>query len=154
MSNYNISITEWIKKFDNGEFDEPDRETQIRANWYDWFCDEDELYEKTQDLGEKLKSLLPTKLFDPDNTYVFFKNNCPCEGDLYDSFSICELSTGDVIFWIAPSCSYSRVPNKTPMVVNVKEDNNTEYIFDSWSEVVYYFHTGDLVNVTVNKWER
>ena len=151
MSDYNISITEWIKKFDNGEFDEPDIETQINAGWYDWFCDEDELYEKTQDLGEKLKSLLPTKLFDPNTMYVFFKNNCPLEGDLYDSFSICELDGGGVVFWITPKTGHIHGFYHKPIVVNVKDSNDTEYVFNSWDGVINYFHTGELKNVRVIK---
>lgn len=154
MSNYNISITEWIKKFDNGEFDEPDIETQINAGWYDWFCKDDKLQKKTMKLGKKLKSLLPTKLFNPDNTYVFFKNNCPVVGKLYDSFSICEISTGDVVFWVAPHCGYSRSYNKLPVVVNVKEDNNKEYIFNNWHKVKYYFHTGNIVMDDMNNEKR
>ena len=30
--------------------------------------------------------------------YVFFKNNCPYVGALYDQFSICDIESGDVLF--------------------------------------------------------
>lgn len=33
-----ITVKEWIKKFNNGEFDKTDYETQCAAGWYDWFC--------------------------------------------------------------------------------------------------------------------
>ncbi len=33
-----ITVKEWIEKFNNGEFDKADYETQCAAGWYDWFC--------------------------------------------------------------------------------------------------------------------
>ena len=37
----NISVREWIEKFNNGEFEDADIDTQIEAGWYDWFCKQD-----------------------------------------------------------------------------------------------------------------
>ena len=34
----NITVREWIRKFNNGDFDEKDFDTQCKAGWYDWFC--------------------------------------------------------------------------------------------------------------------
>ena len=45
---------------------------------------------------------------DIDDDYVFFKNNCPMSFNLYDSFSICSIKTGDVKYWIANKCPYEK----------------------------------------------
>lgn len=44
----NITVREWIEKFNHGEFDNEDFETQCAAGWYDWFC-------STKSLAKKLK---------------------------------------------------------------------------------------------------
>ena len=33
-----ISVRQWQEQFKAGTFDSPDTKTQIRAGWYDWFC--------------------------------------------------------------------------------------------------------------------
>jgi len=39
--------------------------------------------------------------------YVFFKNNCPMSGPLYDSFSICDCKSGDVLYWVTGKSGHS-----------------------------------------------
>ena len=50
----NITVREWIEKFNHGEFDNEDFETQCAAGWYDWFC-------STKTLAKKLKRFEPIK---------------------------------------------------------------------------------------------
>jgi len=40
---------------------------------------------------------------DTEKHFVFFKNNCPGQGRLYDDFRICDIETGDVVFCVIPS---------------------------------------------------
>jgi hypothetical protein len=47
-----------------------------------------------------VRAVANSPLINPEKVYVFFKNNCPMSGPTYDSFSICELESEDVIYWI------------------------------------------------------
>ena len=79
---------------------------EILNLWYDYFCKSSSLVNKGRALIRKLKKIYKLnelsgrKYFDPNKTYVFFKNNCPCCGNLYDDFRICDLETREVIFII------------------------------------------------------
>ena len=79
---------------------------EILNLWYDYFCKSSSLVNKGRALICKLKKIYKLnelsgrKYFDPNKTYVFFKNNCPCCGNLYDDFRICDLETREVIFTI------------------------------------------------------
>lgn len=76
-------------------------------DFYDWFCKETSLPGKSRKLQRMVKKLIavlqgpsvPTPV-DLDEVYVCFKNNCPVNGPLYDSFSICSRTTGDVLYWV------------------------------------------------------
>ena len=93
-----MTLKTFCARFENGDFRAPNKSVQIEAGWYDWFCRDSALYRKTEKLGKKVVSIKDSKRFDAEKSYVFFKNNCPFVGPLYDQFSICDLETGDVLF--------------------------------------------------------
>lgn len=95
-----MNIKTFAERFLCGDFDSSSRKVQIDAGWYDWFCKDSSLANKTKKLGAKVLSIIDSHLFDKEKTYVFFKNNCPCVGALYDQFSICNIETGDVLFCV------------------------------------------------------
>lgn len=95
-----INVNEWIKRFNNGEFESISTLTQIKAGWYDWFCRETSLRNKTKYMGNIIKKLKSNENFDLNNVYVWFKNNCPLAYPLYDDFRIADLETGKVLFTI------------------------------------------------------
>ena len=43
-----IKLSEWIQRFKSGEFNKPDTTTQIKAGWFDWFCRDSSLANKTR----------------------------------------------------------------------------------------------------------
>ena len=69
-----------------------------RHVWYDWFCKDSALAGKTKKLGAKVCKIENSKRFNKETSYVFFKNNCPFVGALYDQFSICDIESGDVLY--------------------------------------------------------
>ena len=73
--------------------------------FFDWWCRDSSLPGKSRRLMSSVRAIVGTgtKAFDPDKTYVFFKNNCPCCGGLYDDLRICDIESGEVLFNVCPS---------------------------------------------------
>lgn len=103
----NMPIRTFIERFNAGHFESNLRKVQIDAGWYDWFCRDTSLAAKTAALGKKVKQLAGSTKLNLDTMYVFFKNNCPMVGGLYDDFRICDLTTGDVLYTVVPRCTHS-----------------------------------------------
>lgn len=95
-----LTITETLKQWKSGKLD-------IKALWYDWFCKETSLENKGRTLLQRLNAISGSTKFDNDKTYVFFKNNHPCDGSLFDDFRICDIETGDVIYCVVPKSGYN-----------------------------------------------
>lgn len=70
-----INVKNWIIKFNQGEFDQGDFYTQVKAGWFDWFCKDTSLLNKTKRMGRIIKRIKNEKLL--NSFYVWFKNNCP-----------------------------------------------------------------------------
>ena len=107
----------------------------IRELWYDWWCSENSLDSKGKSLFAKLKSISKSKKFDPTSSYVFFKNNCPMEGSLYDDFRICDIETGNVIYTVIPKSGH-KSDNGLGCVYSPK--NGLEYT-GTWKEIKKWF---------------
>lgn len=135
-----ISIKEWVERFNKRDFDCPARSIQIEAGWYDWFCKDSSLAYKTQTLGKKVCAIADSKRFDKEKCYVFFKNNCPFVGPLYDQFSICDLKTGDVLFCCQHLEKGSHGCDKAHW--EIYGDNAGEWgvvVNGTWRDVLNYF---------------
>jgi hypothetical protein len=77
-------------------------------NFYDWFCKDSSLRNKSWKLMKQVKTFLKhNQQIDLLEHYVFFKNNCPMNGPLYDDFRICNIETGDVVYTVTPKCGHS-----------------------------------------------
>ncbi len=70
------SINEFIENYSSN--------SDAYYGFYDWFCAEDSLSKKAKGFVPKLKFLVNQGLIDGDKMYVWFKNNCPMQGSLYD----------------------------------------------------------------------
>ena len=98
-----------LNAFASGQFIDSDGSVDSGCfTFYDWFCKDTSLDRKANVLFPKVKKFLKhTPAIDILETYVFFKNNCPMRGPLYDDFRICDLTTGNVLFTVIPKCSHS-----------------------------------------------
>jgi len=104
--------------------------------FYDWFCRDGSLERKARSLMSKAKKFIDKMNIDIDKTYIFFKNNCPLHGSLYDDFRICDYETGDVIFTVAPSLGYTK--RKGEAEIWGRENSFKEHIKSakSWKELL------------------
>lgn len=103
-----ISIQNWITNYLNGQYEDHSVKTQIEAGWFDWFCKDTSLARKTQTMGNIIKQIKDGGKVDLDNWYVWFKNNCPLNGPLYDDFRFASLQTGSVMLTIQINCCWNK----------------------------------------------
>ena len=76
-------------------------------NFYDWFCKEASLKSKASKLFPAAKRFAQKMEINLDTHYVFFQNNCPVNGPLYDDFRIVDIESGDVVFTVTPKSGHS-----------------------------------------------
>ena len=103
-----LRLFRWIDEFMEGNFDDADVKTQILAGWYDWFCKDSSLTTQTKKMGNIIKQVKRGGKVDLENWYVWFKNNCPLNGPLYDDFRFADIETGNVMFTIQINCCWNK----------------------------------------------
>ena len=108
-----ICLREWQQNYREGKYEGKDCSTMIKAGWYDWFCGDKSLYSRFKKMSGTINAIKDGGKVNLDNTYVFFKNNCPMVGRLYDSAKICDIESGDVIYCI----NFNDERETTPIVV-------------------------------------
>jgi hypothetical protein len=134
----NITIREFLNNYKKGNYNGDDVETQIDAGWHDWFCDESKLRDKTIKLVKYLKSIVRSQRINIDTMYVFFKNNCPCNGKLYDDFRICDIKTKDVIYTVTPHCGHWQTEGQS-IVLGRENDFKEPLVTGTWEDVQQFF---------------
>lgn len=77
----------------------------------DWFCEDSKLKAKAKALLPKVRKIakvMEKAGADLSKYFVFFRNIATARGDckFYDSFSICEMDSGTVVYFIAPRNPY------------------------------------------------
>ena len=103
-----LSVRQWQELFRSGEFRDRSRETQIRAGWYDWFCTDSALAGRLKEIGRVVMRITEPAIL--DNYYVWFKNNCPLTGPLYDDvrFEPLEGERRGRYFVVSLNCPYEK----------------------------------------------
>ena len=135
-----IKLSEWIQRFKSGEFDKPDTTTQIKAGWFDWFCRDSSLVNKTIKMGNIVKQIKAGGKVDLETSYVWFKNNCPLNGPLYDDFRIADIETNNNLFVVQIDCVW----NDSKYTVFERLDGFEKPVFQTESsrELVKWFNKG------------
>jgi hypothetical protein len=109
MTNH-ITLRQQLEAFERGQILSSGGEIDSEGcyNFYDWFCKQTSLEGKAKRLFSNVRTFLKhERSIDLDKHYVFFKNNCPFNGPLYDDFRICDVETGDVIWNVTPRSGHS-----------------------------------------------
>lgn len=102
-----ITLSHWIQNFNQGKFDKKDTQTQIKAGWFDWFCKDSSLANKTKKMGNIIKQIKAGGKVDLETSYVWFKNNCPLNGPLYDDFRIADIETNNNLIVVQIDCVWN-----------------------------------------------
>ena len=97
------NLREQLEAFKRGIYLDHEGKDSWCYNFYDWFCRDTSLKAKANKLFKATKTFVKKMDINIENTYVFFKNNCPISYPLYDDFRICDIKTGKVLWCIAPN---------------------------------------------------
>jgi len=100
-----VNLAEQLNAFASGKIIDSSGDQNDCYNFYDWFCKDASLERKANALFPKVKKFIESTQVDILDTYVFFKNNCPMNGPLYDDFRICD--ENEVLFTVIPKCGRS-----------------------------------------------
>lgn len=131
-------LAQWVQNFDAGQYDSANVNTQIGAGWYDWFCKDESLVRKLRLLAPKVKKIAKSPKIDPTKTYVWFKNNCPMVGNLYDDFRIADITTNETIYTIVPSSGHTRIKGRAE-VWGAANNWSSPLVKGTWKDVTNYF---------------
>lgn len=106
------TVREWQEAFRQGRFTPIDGYSTPagywgEVGWYDWFCPNSRLASKTQKLGNIVLKIKDGGKVNMDSSYVWFKNNCPFKGPLYDDIRIGDIETGNTLMTIQINCCFN-----------------------------------------------
>jgi len=100
--------------------------------FYDWFCKDSSLSRRAHAFIPKLKFLIKEEIIDGDKNCVWFKNNYPMKGTLYDDMRISNIETDEYLGGFCPRTGHKNVDNKCS--VWILRPNYYSYDFKDWTE--------------------
>jgi hypothetical protein len=123
-----------MRKFSINEFiADPENNSDEFFGFYDWFCNEKALKAKALTFVPKLKFLVKEGILDGNKLYVWFKNNCPMNGSLYDDMRISSLDNENKFLGgFCPKTGHNNVELKTSIWYLYPDFKELE--FKSWSD--------------------
>ena len=121
-----ITLRQQLEAFDNGSTMDSDGMIDSGIyNFYDWFCSDKALKNKSNKLFKQVKTFIKHHPeINLDTHYVFFKNNCPMLGSTYDDFRICDIEEGNVQYTVTPSRVLKNGKNQIRMAEMWGRSNN------------------------------
>ena len=100
-------LKQQFEAFSEGKYLDSNGEESWCFNFYDWFCKESSLKGKANKLFPMARRFAEKMNINQDKHNVFFKNNCPLNGSLYDDFRICDVESGNVVWTIVPKSGHT-----------------------------------------------
>lgn len=102
-----LTVRQWIAEFNADKFNDCGVLTQIEAGWFDWFCKDEKLRDRLYKLAPKVMRISNSRKINQDTMYVWFKNNCPFYGNLYDDFRFADIVTGNTLYTVVPKVGHT-----------------------------------------------
>ncbi len=127
-----------VKEFTINDILNKSLQEQCEVCWYDWFCRNSSLLNKTKKLIPKARRISKSTKINPDTMSIWFKNNCPLVGKLYDDIRFSDLTTGETVYCVVPSSGFKSNFGRSE-VWGKENDFQGPLVRGPWKDVLDFF---------------